>query len=142
MADRGEGREAGTCPACAGAGCRRCSGRGSLLQLHTGGVVPGAPPTPVPVRLVREFKGPTLDGLLDLEEHEVARLPQRLEEVLEAVEDGALAAADDALDRALAPLHRGPGHHRPGRLFRWMCIWFLVLLGALLAVVVGAGAVR
>jgi len=87
------------------------TGRGALRAC--GAPDPGAPLAPPPeVRLVREFKGPTVRGVLDLPDEAVDRMPAQLRRVLDAIQRGRVAEADDAMDGALGALHAGPGHRR------------------------------
>jgi hypothetical protein len=94
--------EAARSPA-AGSGRRLCAVRGPLA----------APEPPPPVRLVREWKGPTVADLLcdDVAE----RLPGRVQSAVAAIERGDLAAAERALPGEFPPVLVGPGHARAAR---------------------------
>ena len=65
--------------------------------------------TPPEARLVREFKRPTVEALLELSDQRLARLPGRVRRALEAAEHGELAEADSQMDAVLAPIRPGPG---------------------------------
>lgn len=80
-----------------------------------------------PVKLVREFKGPTVADLL--RDEYVARLPGRVWSALRHIEDGDFAAADAALPGQFAPILAGPGERLRTR--RRRLGWLLAAVGAL-----------
>lgn len=87
-----------------------------------------------PVRLVREFKGLTVDELL-ADEAIAELLPGRVRSALQHIERGDLRAAEEALPGQFGPVLPGPGHRKPRR--RWPLFWvgwvlLLVLSTALL----------
>ncbi len=61
------------------------------------------------VKLVREYKGPTVEDLLEHGDSEFDHLPGRIHGVLEAIEKGDLAGADRRLEESLGTLLEGPG---------------------------------
>ena len=103
------------CPECGEAHqhtpCEHCghvAERMRALPPDPGGEEPKPCP---PTRLVREFKGPTIEDLI-VEDEEVDLLPGRVQAVLRAIEQGDLARADRGLDRAVGSLIPGPGFGR------------------------------
>jgi hypothetical protein len=89
------------------------AGSRPALRLHAvRGPLAAAEPPPQ-VRLVREFKGPTVADLMC--EDVAERLPGRVASALRALERGDLAAAERALPGEFAPLLAGPGHRRSAR---------------------------
>lgn len=94
------------------------------------------PPDDLPadaVALVREYKGPTVEHVLDAEDEALDQLPGRVAAVEQAIESPDLGAADERLDRALGSLLPGPGSDpAPGRRRAWL--WG-VLVVALVGVI-------
>ncbi|MEZ5964986.1 MAG: hypothetical protein R3F56_14220 [Planctomycetota bacterium] len=83
--------------------------------------------------LVREFKGPTVTGLVAASAASINRLPGRVRTVLDAIERDDLVEAHRRLD-AVATILPGPGSQRgTRRLWPWFA---LVWLGALVASVI------
>lgn len=80
----------------------------------------GLEPQPAQVRLVREYKGPTVEAVLDAADGTVDRLPVRLRQMLDAVQRERLGEADEILDQALGTVHQGPGHRRRRRAPVWV----------------------
>lgn len=91
-----------------------------------------------PVRLVREYKGPTLGDLTRQEF--VARLPGQVRSALAHIDNGDLVAAERALPGRIATVHAGPGHRRRSRRGLWIAagIALLVAIAALLSEWLGA----
>jgi len=76
----------------------------------------GAPP---PVRLRREFKGLTV---ADLHREDVARrLPGQVRSALAHLENGDVAAAEQALPGQFGRVLQGPGHRRRKR-YGWLAV--------------------
>ena len=61
------------------------------------------------MRLLREYKGPTVEGLLSLSDHALSQLPEDLGTVLRAIEGGSLETASGSLDDVMARMT--PGRH-------------------------------
>lgn len=128
---------AGPCTRCGSAvedgRCPRCTGGDEhgarLVALPT--LRDGAARSSGPVRLVREYKGATVSDLLMRDEAVANRLPGELRGVLDAVREGNLAAAEQALDSALGRVLCGPGAARSRRRAAWFWVvvglWFLML---------------
>lgn len=88
---------------------------------------------PPPVRLLREYKGPTVS---DLERDDVAdRLPGRVTSALVHLEHGDLAAAEGELPGQFAPILPGPRRTLTwwGRCWRWLALALVLLLAIGLA---------
>ena len=81
------------------------------------------------VRVVREFKGTTVDDLVEGSHSD--RLPGQVRPVLKAIEAGDLEAANRRLDVAMGSLLRGPGYARRDELL----VVLPVLLSLLLSLV-------
>jgi hypothetical protein len=81
----------------------------------------------VPLRLVREYKGPTVRTLLSAPPAAVARFPGRVCSVLEAIDRGDLADAERRLDTSFNVVP-GPGH-APRTPWRVLWPWLLGLWG-------------
>lgn len=96
------------------------------------GPVLGQEPPPA-VRLVREWKGPTVGDLLCDELAE--RLPGQVWSALQHLERGDLAGAERRLPGQFAPLLPGPGHRRAER--RWL-VAIVVLAAAAVATALAA----
>jgi hypothetical protein len=93
--------QAGACPACAaGTRLRR-------LPPLSGIVVPDS--AALRVRLVREYKGPTVKDLLSAGERATALLPGCVRVAEKAILARDLEAAEGALDQAVARVLPGPG---------------------------------
>lgn len=93
-----------------------------LQALHGGGGVGDLPPTAV--RLVREYKGPTVADLMR-DDALVAALPGRVRSVLQQLERGDFGSADAAMDATGGRILSGPFTPR-----RWRRRWLLAMLGA------------
>lgn len=100
--------------------------RTAELRILPGGG-PGGSGGPPPVRLLREFKGPTVRRLSEASAQAIDRLPGQLRSVARALRSGDLAAAEERLERALGSLVEGPGH-RPARLLQPPLLAFLLWL--------------
>lgn len=91
------------------------------------------------LRLVREYKGPTVSAVLRAAPATLSRLPGRVCSVLDAIDRGDLAAADRRLDAALNVLP-GPGHARRASwrlLLPWLlAMWTLAAIATAVALVV------
>lgn len=96
------------------------------------GPVLGQEPPPA-VRLLREWKGPTVADLLS--DELAQRLPGQMWSVLQQLERGDLAGAERRLPGQFAPLLPGPGHHRAER--RWL-VATVVLAAAAVATALAA----
>jgi hypothetical protein len=99
-----------------------------LQALHGGGAADDRPPPTI--RLVREYKGPTVADLMR-DDALVAALPGRVRSVLQQLERGDFGGADSALDAASGRILSGP--FAPRR-------WRRRLLLAMLAVAAAAAA--
>lgn len=122
------------CPQCGHAladrPCPRCG--------HSGVVLSALPPLglktseePPPVRLVREYKGPTVRDLLSANEHQISRLPARMHALERALQQGDYAAADALADESAAALTRHEPVMTGGRsamLLIAFALWLLALL--------------
>ena len=64
------------------------------------------------VRLIREFKGPTVEDLLMDDGETIGRLPGQVCEVVDAIEVADYRRASDRLDASIGALLRGPGFRR------------------------------
>ncbi len=64
------------------------------------------------VRLIREFKGPTVEDLLMDDGEAVGRLPGQVWEVADAIDAGDYGPASDRLDDTIGALLCGPGFRR------------------------------
>ena len=87
------------------------------------------------VRLVREFKGDTVRGLLHASQDVLDRLPGRLRSMVRSLRAGDLDAADARLEAAVGSLVPGPGHRRrrlAPSLTLALWLWLASLVGALL----------
>lgn len=104
---------------------------GGLRALPGSGLATGDLP---PVRLVREFKGPTVADLL--RDEFAARLPGQAWSALRRIEDGDFAAAEAALPGEFAPILPGPGGRARGR--RWRALILVAVLAFAAAAVVAA----
>ncbi len=107
-------------------------GANGLRQLRAvGGPLAGHEPPPV-VRLVREFKGPTVADLL--RDELAARLPGQVRSALRHLEHGDFAAAERALPGELAPewapLLPGPGHRRRERRLLFAVVGLAAIVAA------------
>lgn len=136
MDDHGESEET-RCADCSGSVVgRRCQvcGKGVTQALRA------LPPLPAratltieqrAVRLVREFKGPTVRDLIAGADPQAATLPGGVRSTLRAIEVGDYAKADTELAGTLGKLLHGPGSRREER--AWLLpllIWcWLTLLG-------------
>lgn len=92
-------------------------------------VVPGhgaADSEPPPVRLVREFRGPTVADLL--RDEFAAQLPGRAWSALRRIEAGEFAAAEASLPGVFAPILPGPGGRSRRRRLRWLVAVAVVVL--------------
>ena len=106
------------------------AGAGAVHELRAvAGPVDGDAPPPA-VRLVREWKGPTVADLM--RDELAARLPGTVRSALRHIERGDLAAAERELPGDFAPVLRGPGHRRRERR-----LWFAIC--ALAAVLTAMG---
>jgi hypothetical protein len=83
------------------------------------------------VRLIREFKGPTVEDLLEEESVNSQKLPAQVRDVLHAIESGDYQTASSRLDESIGGLLRGPGFRR--RSSDRVCMRVLLLLFLLLA---------
>ncbi len=101
------------------------AGRGRLRAVRGPLAAPEPPPA---VRLVREWKGPTVDDLL--RDEYVERLPGAVHSALRHLERGDLAAADRALPGRFPPILAGPGHARDRR----RAVLLLAIVAALAAI--------
>ena len=84
------------------------------------------------MRLVREWKGPTVRDVLAAHDSAVEPLPGRVHAVAERVRAGDHAGAERRLDEALASLLPGPGSRAAPRRARRVA-WFALALALLLA---------
>lgn len=108
---------------------REAGGAGLHLRRLAGG---GRDRLPAEVRLLREFKGPTVRELTDDADLAV-QLPGQVRSALQHLERGDLAAAEQALPGRFAAVLPGPGHRRAaGRGRRWSLVLLLALAAALL----------
>lgn len=106
------------------------AGHGAGLRAVRGAAGPATPPPPV--RLLREWKGPTVADLL--RDEFAARLPGEVRSALLHIESGDLAAADAQLPGGFAPILPGPSaRRRPSRRR-------LVVVAAALALAAAAAA--
>jgi hypothetical protein len=117
-----DGSETGTCPRCGGIGCATCSrptDAAGFLLLRGGGDTGESP-----VKLVREFKGPSVRDLLHADPEELDLLPGRVRAMAMALEDEDLAEAERRIDRALGSILPGPTPTRGRRRRRpvWIAI--------------------
>ncbi len=87
-----------------------------------------------PVRLVREFKGPTVADLL--RDEFAAQLPGRAWSALRRLEVGDFAAAEAALPGEFAPILPGPGGRSRRR--RWRVLAVVAVLAFAAAAVLSA----
>lgn len=136
MDDHGEIEEA-RCAECSGSvvvgRCQQC-GKGLTPALKV--LPPLRAPTALTiqeraVRLVREFKGPTVRDLLAGADPRASTLPSGVRSTLRAIEVGDYARADAELEGTLGKLIAGPGarkHERPWLLPALIWCW-LTLLG-------------
>ncbi len=85
------------------------------LRLLPAGSSETAPTNPPEVRLIREFKGPTVEDLLEDEADKTAKLPAQVREVLHAIESGDYRRASSSLDESIGGLLQGPGFRRRSR---------------------------
>ena len=99
------------------------------------GPLPPAEPPP-PVRLCREWKGPTVADLL--RDEFVEKLPGRVRSALQQIERGDFAAADEVPPAGFTKVLAGPGHLRRGQRRRLV----LVLLLAAVTSAIAAWAAR
>lgn len=83
------------------------------------------------VRLHREFKGLTVADLMRSEIAE--RLPGQVQRALRQIQNGAFAAADEALPGAFPPIFAGPGSARAGRRGPWLLVTALLVGAAAVA---------
>ena len=67
------------------------------------------------VRLIREFKGPTVEDLLEDDGEHNKSLPAQVRDVLHAIESGDYRRASSSLDDSIGGLLRGPGFCRRGQ---------------------------
>lgn len=104
---------------------------GAMRALPGGGAATGDLP---PVRLVREFRGPTVADLL--RDEFAAQLPGRVWSALRRIEAGDFAAAEASLPGAFAPILPGPGHG--ARRCRRRVLVAVVTFGVLAAAVAAA----
>lgn len=104
---------------------------GALRALPGSGLATGELP---PVRLVREFKGPTVADLL--RDEFAARLPGQAWSAMRGIEAGDFAAAEAALPGEFAPILPGPGGRARGR--RWRLLAAVAVLAFAAAGVVAA----
>jgi hypothetical protein len=97
---------------------------------------PGPDDAP-PVRLVREWKGPTVRDVLAAQDATSERLPGRVHAVAERARAGDYAGAERRLDATLAALLPGPGARvrGPGA-WRRPGPWVLLALAVVAALVV------
>ncbi len=95
---------------------------------------PTAPAAATPVRLVREWKGPTVGALLR-DEDLAAALPGRAVRALSALQRGDLAGADAALPGELERVLIGPWQRR--RRLRHFLLATALLLVVVLVLVLG-----
>jgi hypothetical protein len=87
-----------------------------------------------PVRLVREFKGPTVADLL--RDEFAAQLPGQAWSALRRIEVGDFAAAEAVLPGDFAPILPGPGGRARRR--RWRVAAAVAVLATVAAAVVAA----
>lgn len=114
------------------------TGRGGAgLRPVRGGA--GAAEPPPPVRLVREWKGPTVADLL--RDEYAARLPGEVRSALRHLESGDFAAAEAQLPGEFAPILPGPALRRRRRtLRRWVAAVGAMALAAAVAARLLGGA--
>ena len=93
-----------------------------VVSFQAAAALPGSEPA---LRLVREYKGPTVSALLHASPTTVSQLPGRVCNVLEAIVRGDLEGAERRLDAALNVL-RGPGS-APRSTLRILGPWLLVM---------------
>lgn len=89
-------------------------------RLRAVGGPASAPEPPPPVRLLREYKGPTVADLS--RSAFVERLPGQVQSALEHIERGDFAAAERALPGRIATVLAGPGHRRRPRHRLWIAV--------------------
>jgi hypothetical protein len=108
------------------------SGRGGAGLRPVRNAMGSAEPPP-PVRLVREWKGPTVADLL--RDEFAARLPGEVRSALRHLEAGELAAAEASLPGEFGAILPGPAAHRRRRSTRALlcALGVAVLLAALVA---------
>lgn len=106
------------------------SGRGGAGLRPVRGAPGGAEPPP-PVRLVREWKGPTVADLL--RDEFAARLPGEVRSALRHLEAGDLAAAEARLPGEFAAILPGPASRRRRRSTRALLGGIVVALAAVAA---------
>lgn len=104
---------------------------GALRALPGSGLATGDLP---PVRLVREFKGPTVADLL--RDEFAAQLPGQAWSALRRIEVGDFAAAEAVLPGDFAPILTGPGGRARRR--RWRVAAAIAVLATVAAAVVAA----
>lgn len=134
--------EGPTCPRCAGRNdggpCEECGRRRRTAFAVLAGAGGAGARDAAPVRLLREYKGPTVRDLLASPAAVLDLLPGRVRSVEEAVRAADLAAADAHMSRALGLLLPGPGHRRRRRALlaevftAALWVWFAALLVLLL----------
>lgn len=107
------------CPRCGEAGkderCPQCGREPGAAGLRLLPPPASADPDPEPVpgtRLIREFKGPTVEDLIDGSARRSEELPGQVQRVLAALESGDLPGAEAALDESLGSVLHGPGFAR------------------------------
>lgn len=94
------------------------------------------------VRLVREYKGPTVRDLLAAVEPPDAVLPGAVRGALRAIESGALERADAELEAAVGRLLPGPGargHQRDWVMPLLIWCWLSLLVLAFVLALRGGG---
>lgn len=112
------------------------SGRGGAGLRPVPGAPGGAEPPP-PVRLVREWKGPTVADLL--RDEYAARLPGEVRSALRHLEAGELAAAEARLPGEFAAILPGPASRRRRRSARATFGVLIVALAAAAAAMARGG---
>lgn len=90
--------------------CQVCGARPHGIELKVLPASSGQSVGSATVKLVRQLKMPTVDHLVS--DPCVEKLPEAMEEVEQAVEEGDLASADRLLDSALGAVLAGPGHDK------------------------------
>ncbi len=109
--------------------------RGAGLRAVVGAAGPVTPPPPV--RLLREWKGPTVADLL--RDEFAARLPGEVRSALQHIEAGDLAAADAELPGGFAPILPGPSARRRPPRRRAFVVAAALALAALAAAAIRGG---
>ncbi|MEM7205906.1 MAG: hypothetical protein AAF628_36970 [Planctomycetota bacterium] len=106
------------------------------LRLVPGLPEPVATRPAVDVRLIREFKGPTVGDLLAAEPNALDLLPGVVRTMQDSVEAGDLAEAERRLGTALGLVLPGPGERRRRvrRVLRWGLAGALLAAAAVLTV--------